>query len=419
MARRVHVVGLGVEVGGCLNTEAEAALSGAEVIIGAKRQLDWLRETCGTEIDLPETRTLPKLAELTPLIDGFAGEVVVLASGDPLYFGIGRWLSQQYPASKLRFYSAVSSVQAACSRLGMALQDCTVISLHGRSLASLNRYLQAGRKLIILTDQYSHPEALAEACIAVGLDHSVLSVCEKLGYEDEQVRRFDVANLDDLAAADFSDLHVSVLELHGESAIIPQFPGIDDRSLATDGEAGQGMITKREVRIQVLSLLQVGVSDIVWDVGAGCGGVATELSLWHPDSKIIAIEQNAERLDCLRVNRDRFGCVNLEAVDGRAPAALADLPDPQRIFIGGSDGELDALLDLCWQRLAADGVMVISAVTEATEQRLDAFVADHPEIEADSLRLAVTRNERVEGQWQQTRKRPVTLLRLRKTEHPA
>ena len=409
------MVGLGVESGGRLNQKAESALQTAEVIIGAERQLSWLRAMYQPD-QWPGLVTLPKLSELENLLGQYQGEVAVLASGDPLYFGIGRWLSQRFPDSQLQYHGAISSIQAACSRLGLALQDCTVLSLHGRPMASLNRYLHSGRKLIVLTDKHSHPEALAKACVSAGLEQSTLWVCEQLGYAEEKIHRIEVDHFDDYGVSEFSELQVSVLELRGQGGLIPSFPGIDDKSLITDGEPGQGMITKREVRVQILSLLQTGENQVVWDVGAGCGGVSTELALWHPGAKVIAVEQHPQRLECLKLNRERFGNFNLDIVAGRAPEALDDLTDPDRIFIGGSDGELGPLLELCWRRLAADGVLVASAVTDSTRQQLESFAGHTANAESQFIRIAVTRGDFQDGQWQQHEKHPVTLFRFSKME---
>ena len=430
MAQLIHVVGLGVETGGQLTRPAEEAVHEAEVIIGAQRQLDWLLGFEGYQSCRAKLQLLPKLSQLQALIGRYAGQIVILASGDPLHFGIGRWLGERYPVSQLRYYSAVSSIQAACARLGLAQQECQVVSLHGRPLSSLKRYLQPGRRLIVLTDQHSHPGALARLCVEAGLGESRLWVCARLGYPDEQVQGFQVGEMDDFAPSSVDALQVSVLELRGSGGVYPSFPGLDDRLLLTDGGPGQGMITKREVRIQILSLLQANENQVLWDVGAGCGGVSTEIALWHPGLQIHAIEPVPERLACLRANKEQFGCSNLWPVDGRAPAALADWPDPDRIFIGGSDGALNTLLAQCWSRLRAGGVLVASAVTEPSYAILAAFAERHTAFNSQLLTLTVSRREyqqgqgqeegqgkgQGEGQWQVIDKRPVTLLRLEKAE---
>jgi precorrin-6Y C5,15-methyltransferase (decarboxylating) len=269
----IHVVGLGVTSGMRLSLPAEQALRSAHTVIGSERQLELARDLVSG--DSASLQVLPKLSELKSLIDDLSGNIVILASGDPLYYGIGRWLSRQFDASRLRFHPAVSSIQAVCNRLGLALQDCSVISLHGRDLSGLRRVLKQNRTLIVLTDRHSHPRALAQACLDGGFESSLIHVAEDLGSESERYRQFEVAEL--LRHKDFecSELQVSVIQTRGAGGVLPEFPGIDDHSFATDGGSGQGMFTKREVRLAILSLLQPGNDDVIWDVGAGCGGVAS------------------------------------------------------------------------------------------------------------------------------------------------
>lgn len=416
MAERIHVVGLGVETGGRLGSVAEAALRGTSAIIGTERHLKWLCSMTRTTRDSwPPMITLSKIAQLDTLLAGHDGEVAVLASGDPLFFGIGRRLSRQYPLSRLTFHGALSSIQTACSRLGLSLQDCTVVSLHGRPVHTLNRHMRPGRTLLILTDQDSTPERLAGICIAAQLEQSTLWVCERLGYDDEKIHRIDVNGFDMEAARSFAGLNVSVLQLRGRGGIIPAFPGIRDTDFVTDGEPGAGMISKRETRLQILSLLQTGSHDLVWDVGAGCGGVATELALWHPDATVIAVERHAARLRCIRANRERFGVFNVEVVDGDAPAALESAPDPDRVFIGGSAGRLPLLLDYCWQRLVPGGLLVASAVTGTSRECLRGFCVRQDIARAESVDIAVSRGRLRTGEWKNERKRPVSLFRIFKS----
>jgi precorrin-6Y C5,15-methyltransferase (decarboxylating) len=180
------------------------------------------------------------------------------------------------------------------------------------------------------------------------------------------------------------------------------------------------MISKREVRLAILSLLQTSNDDVLWDIGAGCGGVAVELALWSPRAAIYAIECHEKRLEHLAINRDRFGVVkNLHIVQGRAPDMLATLPAPTKIFIGGSDGELPALLPHVWSLLAMSGVLVVSAVTDNTRSIVNDFINTELHTSAmqddvESVDIAVTRNKRYDGQWQEQKKLPVTLYRFKK-----
>ena len=476
----LHVIGLGVSETARLSDEAIAALQSCDAVYGSDRQLATVsgylatdskdasfsgnvictESSAGTDktaylndngvsqstVIGPDLCVLPKLAELKDqLTDRLSNDqtICVLASGDPLFFGIGRWLKQHFEQWGISFYPAVSSIQAACHKLGLSLQDVQVVSLHGRPLISLRRHLKQNQTLVMLTDKHSYPEAIVQECLTAGFTGFTLTVCEDLGYPQERVTTVEVSSeqqIDLSALSDVSPLHVSVLQLkqvlpelipelvrpelaqsdqsQTDRVYLPEFPGIPDQHFITDGPAGKGMITKREVRLNILSLLQLAKGDVLWDIGAGCGGVAVELSYWQPGAEVWAIEHHPERLACLEANRERFGVVsNLKVVSGRAPEALNNLPAANKIFIGGSDGELPKLLDLCWQQLPEQGVLVASAVTENTRQHLLDFYQQRQQAtdaQLDTLQVAISKGTELAGQLMYRPALPVTLFRFEK-----
>lgn len=415
---QIHVIGLGVSQAAQLDRVAEQALCSAGVVIGSERQLAVVSMLLTTE---QQALTFPGLGALEVLLAGLARQgvirVAVLASGDPLFYGIGRWFGRHFDERRLRFYPAVSSVQAACHRLGLSLQDVTVLSLHGRPVEKIRTQLRRNRDLVILTDPHSTPQVLARECIAAGFGDSHLTVCECLGYEQERITTFRAP---DLVASEtvFDSLNVTVARIRGVGGVLPRFPGIADEQFVTDGPAGKGMLTKREVRLAILSLMQPGDEEVVWDIGAGCGGVAVELAYWNERTRVFAIEHHPERLRCLEANLRRFGVVsNLRVVAGRAPQALEALPRPDRVFIGGSDGELPGLLARVWELLAEGGVLVASAVTETTRQQLLGFLQQR-QASADgqweTLQVAVSKGDRLAGQLLYRPGLPVTLFKFLK-----
>jgi precorrin-6Y C5,15-methyltransferase (decarboxylating) len=434
----IHVLGLGVAENAQLSNDALSALQNADVIFGSDRQLATI-----SAVDISSTthdsssnpvsnlaakkRLLLPLSQLkTELTTMRNYIVVILASGDPLYYGIGRWVNTHFSESALYFHPAISSIQVACHQLGLSLQDVDVISLHGRPLASIRRVLKAQKTLLILTDKNSQPHHIAQECIDAGFEQSTLWVCEKLGYPQQKVREFSTDTFSpDKKAVDtlsFDPLHVTVVHTQGKGGVLPEFPGIPDERFST-GEiagvvAGKGMISKREVRLAILSLLQTENDDVLWDVGAGCGGVAVELAHWHPRASIYAVECHEQRLQHLSINRDRFGVINnLHIIEGRAPEVLHDLPAPNKVFIGGSDGELVNLLPYIWSLLPATGVLVVSAVTDNTREIVDGFIhsdLDHTNIDIESVDVAVKRKKMIGEQWQEQKKLPVTLYRFKK-----
>jgi len=416
-ALKIHIIGLGVTDRAELSQAATKALASCERVLGSARQLEVVAgQLSGQQTEqLPALKNLPVHLAYLPR-DGVSN-LAVLASGDPLYYGIGRWFSKHFNDRQLHFYPAVSSIQMACHQLGLSLQDVEVLSLHGRPLEKIRSKLKARQTLVILTDKNSSPQALARECIAAGFDDSRLSVCEALGYKKQRVSHYSADEMMHVNI-DFDPLHVTVIETHGKGGVLPEFPGISDASYVTDKEDGKGMLTKRDVRLSILSLLQPANHEVIWDVGAGCGGVSIELAYWNEDTKVVAIEHHDERFRCLEANRDKFGVVgNLTAVQGRAPETLAELPDPDKIFIGGSDGSLAELLAFCWAKLPKRGLLVASAVTEQSKQQLLEFYHQREMLrdsDNETLQVAVSHGKALANQLIYRPSLPVALFKFSK-----
>lgn len=394
--QQISVVGLGVNEHAQLSEDALQALGGAQLVIGSERQLQTL---AGLLTD-QATAILPKLKALAALIAD-VDNVVILGSGDPLYYGIGRWIKQQFTTAQVYFYPALSSITVACHSLGFSQQDIKVHSLHGRPLATLKVHLKAQRTLLLLTDKHSQPQHLAQLCHDCGFDNARLIVCERLGYGDQQIRHFDLDALRD-SKQHFDALHVTFIVCGQNQGYLPEFPGIEDQHFVT-GELGRkGMISKRAVRLAILSLLQPSKDDLIWDIGAGCGGVAVELAYWQPQAKVYAIEHHQGRFECLQANQEKFGVVsNLMPNFGRAPDCLTPLPQANKIFIGGSDGELATLLARLWAQLPEGGQIVATAVMERTKSQLLAFYEQrntYQDAQCDTLQVAVNNGDTLAGQ---------------------
>lgn len=406
---KIYVIGLGVQQHSDFSKEVVAVLNSADVIFGSPRQHDVIIN----QINHTRTQALPKLSMLKEQITEHK-IIVILASGDPLYYGIGRWVSQQFESDQLVFYPAVSSIQSACHQLGLSLQDCEVISLHGRPLSNIKRKLLAHTNIVILTDQNSQPKHLANECFTAGLTDAIIYVCEQLGYADQKVKSFTV---DELLKTDieFDPLHVSVIKTGQQTSKLPSFPGFEDHLFITDGESGKGMMTKREVRLNILSLLSIQNQDVIWDVGAGCGSICVELAYWNNNTNIVAIEHHPERLECLQANKQKFGVNNLSIVNAKAPSGFANLPKPNKVFIGGSGGELNEILKQVWQTLPQGGLLVASAVTENTKHQLLEFMHSQ-KCESQTFQIAVSQSKKLAGQIMYRPNLPVTLFKLTKTE---
>ncbi len=403
----IQVVGMGMAAG-MLSPAARAALDAAELIIGSLSHLAAFPELAAEKIPYPSP-----MSGLWAILRASAGRrIVLLASGDPLFYGISQTLLRLLPPEHLVFHPNLSSLQAAFARLGRSWHPAQCLSLHGRPLTGLRAVLQANRLYALLTDHGSSPRAIATLLVEVGFGESELWVAENLGMPEEQCRRFQAAELAG-ATVKFSPLNVVILETHGPGGVLPEFPGIPDERFSTGEEPGKGMLSKREVRLTILSLLAPRAGETGWDVGAGCGGVSVEWARWNPLGTVYAIECHPERLEHLGINRDRFGVVNnLHIVPGTAPAALSALPDPHMAFIGGSNGGLHEMLETVWTRLQPGGRLVASAVTEDSRVELHSFAGDRA---AYWTELGIARAERLAGQRVMRPYLPVLLMKLEKT----
>jgi precorrin-6B C5,15-methyltransferase / cobalt-precorrin-6B C5,C15-methyltransferase len=303
---------------------------------------------------------IPNAQHPTPLI-------VILASGDPLFFGLGRLLLAELPAEWLTFHPHLSAVQLAFNRIKVPWQDARLISAHGRSLEELTTALQQGaEKIAVLTDGTNSPAAIAQLLRSLDLPAQYICwVCENLGGEDEQIQ---VINLEDLQHQEFAPLNVVVLLRSSEAAKtqldIATLPalGIPDHYFLSFGDR-PGLITKREVRLLALGELALQAGQTIWDVGAGTGSVSIEMARLCPDAKIYAIEKTAAGIHLIQQNSDRFQISTIHPIYGSAPDALQALPPPDRIFIGGSGGNLEQILDCCSQTLRNSGVIVMAIAT--------------------------------------------------------
>jgi len=415
----IHVIGLGVTEAPELSQAALSGLSNAQWVIGSPRQLKVVASLLQHQqkLELPPLSRMPEvMAELDRQIEA---SIAVLASGDPLHYGIGKWFSRHYPSGRLKFYPAVSSIQAACHAVGIALQDTEVLSLHGRPLERIRTKLKRNQTLVVLTDKYSTPQVLARECLAAGLEESQLIVCEAMGYTHQQINRFDARELA-VAERDFDPLHVTVIQARGIGGVLPDFPGIPDENFITGQEPGKGMITKKEVRLNILTYLQPANDDVIWDIGSGCGSVAVELAYWNERCRVFAIEHHPDRLACLQANRQRFGVVsNLQIEAGSAPEALESLPAPNKIFIGGSDGKLAELLTLGWSLLPRGGIMAASTVTETSRHQLISFLEQRRgqrDADIETLQLAIGKGSYLADQLLYRPALPVTLFRFIKSK---
>ncbi len=358
----IQVVGIGLEGRSGLSQSLLELIEQATILMGNSRHLSYFSDVTAELWPLDDLKLgLKRLqAWLASDPEGYA---VVLASGDPLFFGLGRLLGESLPADRLTFHPHISSIQLAFSRLKLPWQTASVVSVHGRSAEALIAPLRRGDRLIAaLTDSLNTPATLAALIVSLNLPHSYqMHICENLGGVEECIY-----SLSPEAAIPrfFASLNVVVLqrlEAPTDTAQLPLF-GLPDRAFAAFQDR-PGMITKREIRLQILGDLALQPDQVVWDIGAGTGSVSIEVNRLCPTSQIYAVEKTAAGIQLIETNRHRLGSGNLQAVHGKAPNALEGLPDPHRVFIGGSGGQLPTILATCTQRLQPRGKIVLALAT--------------------------------------------------------
>lgn len=357
----VHVVGIGLDGADGLVESVRQLVWGATLLIGSDRHLSYFPNHSGQRMKLGDFTEA--IAEIRHRLTAGSDYIVVLVTGDPLFFGLGRLLLTELP-QQLTFHPHLSAVQLAFNRIKVPWQDARVISAHGRSLDEVIQALQQGvEKIAVLTDGTNTPSAIARLFLALDLPSNYqFWVCENLGSEIERVQSWSIAELESQA---FAPLNVVVLIRQSKAtqldlATLPQL-GLPDQMFFSFSDR-PGLITKREIRLLVLGELALKPGQIIWDIGAGTGSVSIEIARLFPTSQVYAIEKTAAGTALIEQNCRRFQVENVISIHGTAPDILRNLPASDRIFIGGSGGNLIQILDAC-SRLAPGGVVVLALAT--------------------------------------------------------
>jgi precorrin-6B C5,15-methyltransferase / cobalt-precorrin-6B C5,C15-methyltransferase len=382
LPRWLSIVGIGEDGVEGLAPVARALVSGAEIVFGGKRHL-------ALAAPLIRGAARPWPSPFDGAVEAVLAErgrpVCVLASGDPFVYGVGSALARHVDPQEFLAVPAPSAFSLAASRLGWALPETAVLSLHARALDLIRPHLHSGRRVLALTSDRDGPAAVARLMAQAGFGQSRISVLEALGGPRERIRATTAAHF---ALGDIDDLNVVAIEVAaepgGRARIIPGTAGLPDALFEHDGA-----ITKREIRAVTLSSLSARHGELLWDIGAGAGSVAIEWMLASPAQRAIAVEARPDRAARIARNAAALGVPGLEVIAGEAPAALEGLAPPDAIFIGGGAMQ-PGLIDKAIAALSPGGRLVINAVTLATEA---ALIAHHARLGGELIRIAISRAE--------------------------
>lgn len=425
-ANKLFVIGIGYRP---FEKRAGQLVLAADVILASSRLFDVFKHYDEYEAVKERIKVISKVPDTISFIQDWFSQselrtphselrtIVLLASGDPLFFGIGRRMVKEFGKERVEIIPDLSSVQQAFSRIKEPWDDAFFMSLHGgpdiakrRALPyeviDIPALLQRYGKMGILTDRVNNPAAIANILQSASSNQQsdiTMHVCEHLGYPDEKII---TGTVDELAGRSFADPNVVILqklEVRRKKEEIPF--GLKEDELSHE----RGLITKDEVRAVTLHKLRLPEKGVFWDVGAGSGAVSLEAARLCPGLRVIAIEKELKRIDAIAENKQRFHGDNIEIVSKAAPEALADLPAPDRVFIGGSGGSLGDIVKLI-SGVMASGICVINAATLETLHEAVANLEAHG-FSVDVSEISVSRSKVIAGKRLMSALNPVFIVK--------
>jgi precorrin-6B C5,15-methyltransferase / cobalt-precorrin-6B C5,C15-methyltransferase len=359
MTQWLTIIGMGEDGWDALSTAAQHSVEKAEIIVGSQRMLSMLPKTKAELKEWPQP-----FSKLAGDIKTFQGRrTVLLATGDPMNFGVARKIFEFTPQQDVKVIPHLSAFTLAASRMGWSLPDCDCFTIHGRPAANLELFIQPRAKLLVLTEDDT---SVAESCrrlVARGFEKSDVTVLENMGGARESVTTFTA---DTMPKNEWSPLNTLAIHcIAGTNAKIhSRVAGLPDDAFQHDGQ-----LTKREVRAATLAALAPAPDQLLWDIGAGCGSVSIEWMRSTRGCEAIAIEPNAERRAMIAANADHLGTPRLKVISASAPEGSNGLPTPHAVFIGG--GISDAgVFETAWAALKSGGRMVANVVTIEGEMHL-------------------------------------------------
>ncbi|PIE79987.1 MAG: hypothetical protein CSA11_10025 [Chloroflexi bacterium] len=397
MVKRILVVGVGGGGPEVLPQKVLARIEAADCLWGGKRLLQLWPDFVG------EKRPLSKIPDMiSSLAERGEKQVVVLASGDPGFYGIAGTLLRHFAPDELEIVPHVSSLQLAFARCGLVWQDAVLTSTHGRPLTELVGWAKRAAKIGVLTDHKRTPSVIAKTLLAAGVPDCRAIVAENVGLPDERIVETRLAAL---PAQEFARLNVLLLLQDADWRPAPLFAPRPESAYAHR----RGLITKQDVRALSLARLALRETDVVWDVGAGSGAVSVEMAELAWRGQLFAIEHDAENLGYIRQNMARFGVLNVAVVAGRAPQMLHDLPAPDAVFIGGTGGAMREILQV------VDGVkrpFFRVVVNVATLENLSLAVATMRELgwRVDVTQAAINQSKPIGGMMRLAPLNPIFII---------
>jgi precorrin-6B C5,15-methyltransferase / cobalt-precorrin-6B C5,C15-methyltransferase len=359
---KVYIVGVGSDGLAGLTARARDILTAADVVLGSDQTLNLVRELRAERVPVGTD-----LSAEVRLIEANLGRkrIAIVAGGDPLFYGIARYLCDRLGQERFEVVPHVSSMQMAFARVKESWDEAFLTNLAAHPLEEVLDRIRVAEVVGLFTSEEEDPPSVARALLARGLDYFRAYVCENLGAPDERVTQGELV---DIAEMEFAPLNVMILKRKPGRPDQRRAPGRfrsfgNPDDVFAQSRPKSGLITQAEVRAIALAQLAIGPGSVVWDVGAGSGSVAIEAAQLSEPGMVFAIEEDAADYHLILANADSFGARNVKAVHGTAPAVFVGLPAPDAVFVGGTGKEVRRLLEAAFAALRPGGRMVVNVAT--------------------------------------------------------
>jgi precorrin-6B C5,15-methyltransferase / cobalt-precorrin-6B C5,C15-methyltransferase len=357
----IHVIGIGDDGLEAVPPNVRQIIDAAEILLGTDRILAAVPKSKAARHVISTD-----LNELVKTLESASNKrVAMLIYGDPMFYGLARYVMDRLGKDRFVVVPHVSSMQLAFARVMESWEDAYLTDLAKHPLDAVLEKIRTAQKVGLFTTDQTGPAAVAKALLERRIDYFTAYVCENLGARDERVTR---GTLKEIAAQKFDSLNVMVLVRDADAPDRPR-EAVGRRLFGNPDEAflqskpKQGLLTPAEVRAIALAQMDIAPSSIVWDIGAGSGSVSIEAAQMASDGQVFAIEMDAEDHGLIKQNAERFGVANVEAILGRAPEACDELPDPDAVFIAGGGREVTRISEYAYKRLRAGGRLVVNVVS--------------------------------------------------------
>lgn len=379
----VNIVGIGPGNPELLTAQARKAIDKSNVLIGDKRMLEIYK------VDGKKTIATIKISEIAETIknlDSKKDEVAILVSGDVGFFSLTKVIRNKLENSEVKVYCGISSLVYFSQRIATSWDDAKIISMHGRN-NNLIQTVFTNKKVFSLTGGDNSAQKLCADLCAHDMGDVKVHVGENLSYENEKIT---VGTAKEISKLEFPSLSVMMIFNDNAKDYSHMIHGIED-DLFTRSKVP---MTKQEVRAISISKLKPGVSDLIYDIGAGTGSVSIELALQAREGKVFAFEKNSTAVELIGLNKTKFGVKNLEVIAGEASEAIKEMPKPDCVFIGGSGGNLKDMLDTIYEK-NSNVKIVMNAITIETIAEISNYYANHDQYSIEIVNAFVARSKKL------------------------